>query len=281
MENKITTAAEWQAALSDATTPGKADILCRFFKTGKGEYGEGDKFIGVMVPANRHIAKQTLDAPLQTVAEMLASEIHEHRLSALLSLVERYKKARKNPEEKRHIADFYLTHTHGINNWDLVDLSAPYIIGDQIMEGNDPTPRLLDSANLWEQRIAVVSTMLPIRNRQFDTALRNVGHLLQPPPRPDAESQRLDAPRNGQTRHFHAVAFSRPPRSHNAPHNAALCRRTACPRAEETLYGDEKAHIQQFIKIKLQKKFRDFVAISEKIYTFAQNFKKAERRLYK
>lgn len=181
MENKITTAAEWQAALSAATTPGKADTLSRFFKTGKGEYGEGDKFIGVMVPANRQIAKQTLDAPLQTVAEMLASEIHEHRLSALLSLVERYRKARKDPEEKRHIADFYLTHTHGINNWDLVDLSAPYIIGDQIMEGNDPTPRLLDSANLWEQRIAVVSTMLPIRNRQFDTALRNVGHLLQHP----------------------------------------------------------------------------------------------------
>ena len=78
-------------------------------------------------------------------------------------------------------AQLYLTHTTGINNWDLVDLSAPDIIGDQIMEGNDPTPRLLDSANLWEQRIAVVSTMLPIRNRQFDTALRNVGHLLQHP----------------------------------------------------------------------------------------------------
>lgn len=76
MENKITTAAEWQAALSAATTPGKADTLSRFFKTGKGEYGEGDKFIGVMVPANRQIAKQALDAPLQTVAEMLASEIH-------------------------------------------------------------------------------------------------------------------------------------------------------------------------------------------------------------
>ena len=181
MENEITTAAEWQAALSAATTPGKADTLSRFFKTGKGEYGEGDKFIGVMVPANRHIAKQTLDAPLQTVAEMLASEIHEHRLSALLSLVERYRKARKDPAEKHRIAQFYLTHTNGINNWDLVDLSAPYIIGDQIMEGNDPTPHLLDSANLWEQRIAVVSTMLPIRNRQFDTALRNVGHLLQHP----------------------------------------------------------------------------------------------------
>lgn len=181
MENKITTAAEWQAALSAATTPGKADTLSRFFKTGKGEYGEGDKFIGVMVPANRQIAKQTLDAPLQTVAEMLASEIHEHRLSALLSLVERYRKARKDPAEKHRIAQFYLTHTNGINNWDLVDLSAPYIIGDQIMEGNDPTPRLLDSANLWEQRIAVVLTMLPIRNRQFDTALRNVGHLLQHP----------------------------------------------------------------------------------------------------
>lgn len=128
MENKITTAAEWQAALSAATTPGKADTLSRFFKTGKGEYGEGDKFIGVMVPANRQIAKQTLDAPLQTVAEMLASEIHEHRLSALLSLVERYRKARKDPAEKHRIAQFYLTHTNGINNWDLVDLSAPYII---------------------------------------------------------------------------------------------------------------------------------------------------------
>lgn len=279
MENEITTAAEWQAALSAATTPGKADTLSRFFKTGKGEYGEGDKFIGVMVPANRQIAKQTLDAPLQTVAEMLASEIHEHRLSALLSLVERYRKARKDPAEKHRIAQFYLTHTNGINNWDLVDLSAPYIIGDQIMESNDPTPS--------RQRQPVGTT----HSRRVDNAanpqppVRHRPPQRRPsaptPPRPDAESQRLDAPRNGQTRHFHAVAFSRPPRSHNAPHNAALCRRTACSRAEETLYGDEKAHIQQFIKIKLQKKFRDFVAISEKIYTFAQNFKKAERRLYK
>lgn len=279
MENKITTAAEWQAALSAATTPGKADTLSRFFKTGKGEYGEGDKFIGVMVPANRQIAKQTLDAPLQTVAEMLASEIHEHRLSALLSLVERYRKARKDPAEKHRIAQFYLTHTDGINNWDLVDLSAPYIIGDQIMEGNDPTPRLLDSANLWEQRIAVVSTMLPIRNSQFDTALRNVGHLLQ---HPHDLLQKANGWMLRETgKRDISTLLRRPPRSHNATHNAALCHRTACSRAKETLYEYEKAHIQQFIKIKLQKKFRDFVAISEKIYTFAQNFKKAERRLYK
>ena len=181
MGGRIDTTSEWQSALNAAITPGKAAILSRFFKTGKGEYGEGDKFIGVMVPANRHIAKQTFETPLYVVEEMLDSDIHEYRLSALLSLVGRYKKARKDAFEKRRIAEFYLDHTQCINNWDLVDLSAPYIIGDQIMEGNDSTARLLDSGSLWEQRIAVVATMLPIRSHQFDTALRNVAHLLHHP----------------------------------------------------------------------------------------------------
>lgn len=281
MENKITTAAEWQAALSAATTPGKADTLSRFFKTGKGEYGEGDKFIGVMVPANRQIAKQTLDAPLQTVAEMLASEIHEHRLSALLSLVERYRKARKDP--RRETPDSPVL-PHPYQRHQQLGSCRPQ---RTIYYRRPDNGRQRPNATPSRQRQPVGTT----HSRRVDNAahpqppVRHRPPQRRPsaptPPRPDAESQRLDAPRNGQTRHFHAVAFSRPPRSLNAPHNAALCRRTACPRAEETLYGDEKAHIQQFIKIKLQKKFRDFVAISEKIYTFAQNFKKAERRLYK
>lgn len=180
MNDKIRNSAEWMAALDRAVKPGKAEVLSRFFKTGKGEYGEGDTFIGVMVPDNRKVAKLAADAPLEEVEKMLRSGVHEHRGSALLSLVERFKKHKKDSEARKQIVDFYLSHTSGINNWDLVDLSAPYIIGLQMadVDGFDPTAAMLKSANIWEQRIAVVATMTLIRKGRFAEALRNVETLL-------------------------------------------------------------------------------------------------------
>lgn len=180
MEDKITNSHQWMVALSEAVTPGKAEVLSRFFKTSKGEYGEGDQFIGVMVPANRLIAKRATESSFPEVEKMLSSGVHEHRLSALLALVERYKKSRKNAEARKQIVDFYLNHTATINNWDLVDLSAPYIIGQQMAleKGFDPTEKLIKSTNIWEQRIGVVATMILIRKGRFDEAVRNVTALL-------------------------------------------------------------------------------------------------------
>lgn len=151
----------------------KIKILSSFFKTGKGEYGEGDVFIGIKVPDNRAVAKKFFDAPYDVIELMLRSEIHEHRLSALLALAERYRKT-KDDESRREILDFYLSHTDRINNWDLVDLSAPQIVGEHQLR--HPDPELLDrlsmSGHIWTQRIAIVATYTLIKHRQLDDTYR-------------------------------------------------------------------------------------------------------------
>ena len=163
----------WQEELRQAANPEKIKIFMSFFKTGKGEYDEGDKFIGLSVPENRRVAKKYFNAEFSIIDEMLKSEIHEFRLSGFLALVERYKKC-KNIEEQNCIVDFYVTRGTFANNWDLVDLSAPYILGSHMLI--NPNPALLDnlsfSHNLWLQRIAIVSTLTLIRNNQFDDTLR-------------------------------------------------------------------------------------------------------------
>ena len=172
----------WKRALQEVARPEKVAILSGFFKTGKGEYGEGDVFIGVSVPDNRKVARIFAAADYVVVEEMLNSDVHEYRLSALLSLVARYEKARTG-EEKGQIRDFYLNHTKHINNWDLVDLSAEYIVGAECLRTNDYSVlfRLAESGNLWEQRIAVVSNLIPVRAGKFDAAVRLVEYLLQHP----------------------------------------------------------------------------------------------------
>ena len=146
----------------------KKTVFPRFFKTGKGEYGEGDKFFGVTVPNVRIVAKKYIDIPLTVVETLLESEWHECRLCALLMLVQKYK------HSKDEVVAFYLSHTQGINNWDLVDLSAPYILGDYLTDKTDRSVLyiLSDSSILWEQRIAVVSTLMLIRHNQFDDTIR-------------------------------------------------------------------------------------------------------------
>lgn len=148
----------------------KAIHLSRFFKTGKGEYGEGDIFIGISVPDQRTIAKQFRETGLSEVEILLNDPVHEYRLTALLILIEIYKKADENEQE--NIVQFYLKNTHRINNWDLVDLSAPKIIGSfYFSRKKDKLYQLVRSSSLWEQRIAVVSTYYFIKKNDFKEIL--------------------------------------------------------------------------------------------------------------
>ena len=148
-------------------------ILPRFFKTGKGEYGEGDRFLGVVVPETRKVAKMYKEVPYELLEWLLESEWHEVRLCALLILKEKY---RKSPEDA---VKFYLSHTKGINNWDLVDLSAPYILGDYLVSHDrEVLYRIVESSNMWEQRIAVVSTLMLIRKGYYDDTIRLAKKLL-------------------------------------------------------------------------------------------------------
>jgi 3-methyladenine DNA glycosylase AlkD len=157
--------------LQKLANPEKAEILARFFKTGQGQYGEGDIFLGIVVPAQRKVAKTYSDLSLKDIDRLLSSKIHEHRLVALLILVDKYNKADADSREK--IIDFYMKHTRQINNWDLVDLSAGNILGDYLVDKDRSVLyRLAGSRNLWERRIAIMSTFPFIRNNDFADTLR-------------------------------------------------------------------------------------------------------------
>lgn len=161
----------WKSEINEAGSADKAKILSRFFKTGKGEYGEGDIFVGVTVPVNREIAKKYSEADFSTIKSMLNSPIHEHRLSGLLALVQKYKKQKNNHTD---IVKFYLSQTKNINNWDLVDLSAPYILGEYLNTNYDQSiiDQLSNSQSMWERRIAIVSTLTMIRKNNIDLSLK-------------------------------------------------------------------------------------------------------------
>lgn len=152
----------------------KAKVFKRFFKAGKGEYGEGDKFIGVTVPQIRTVAKKYKELSLKENQILIKSPIHEHRLCALLILVDRFKGKRVDMKVKKSIYEYYLKNKKHINNWDLVDLSAQYIVGGYLMETKDRTTlyKLAKSKNLWERRIAIISTFELIRYRKFDETLK-------------------------------------------------------------------------------------------------------------
>lgn len=169
----------WKRQLNEKARPEKIEILQRFFKTGKGEYGEGDVFLGLTVPDNRSVSKIFHTASFSEIDTMLNEPIHEYRLSALLALVEKYRKA-KDPALKREIASFYISICHKANNWDLVDLSCEYIIGEEIIKGNyiKEIERLSHSDCIWERRVAVVSTLMPVRKNMLDEAFRMCDNLI-------------------------------------------------------------------------------------------------------
>ncbi len=149
----------------------QASALQRFFKTGKGEYGAGDIFLGIKVPQQRKIAKQFSSLNLKQLYELLSSGIHEKRLIALLILVDKYKK--KSEKEKEEIFGFYLKNARKINNWDLVDLSAGKIVGSFLLEKNrNILYKLAKSENLWEKRISIISTSAFIDKKDFEDTIK-------------------------------------------------------------------------------------------------------------
>jgi len=158
----------------------KAKLLQRFFKTGKGEYGEGDIFIGIVVPEERKIAKKYKDLNLKEIQELLNSKIHEERMIALFILVDKYKRS-KQIKEKREIFEFYLKNALNINNWDLVDLSAPNIVGDFLLDKQSERQILYKIAKsnlLWEKRISILATFTFIREKDFKDSLKIAEMLL-------------------------------------------------------------------------------------------------------
>ncbi len=154
----------------------KGKILSRFFKTGKGQYGEGDVFWGLTVPVSRQIAEKYKDISISEVQSLLKNKVHEVRLIGILVLVHRYKNS--VDKEKNKILNFYLKNTKYINNWDLVDLSAPNIVGDFLFNFRPKSGlgevllKLAKSKNLWEQRIAIVATYTFIRKSDFEPTFK-------------------------------------------------------------------------------------------------------------
>jgi 3-methyladenine DNA glycosylase AlkD len=141
----------------------QAANLQRFFKTGKGEYGEGDVFIGLKVPIQRKVANKYKDLSLSEVQQLLNSKIHEHRLIALLILMQKYDAAEEN--SKKQIFELYLKNTQNINNWDLIDLSAPNIVGAYLLDKpRDILYKLAKSKSIWEKRISMLATFEFIAN---------------------------------------------------------------------------------------------------------------------
>jgi 3-methyladenine DNA glycosylase AlkD len=157
--------------------PKRAKHSQRFFKTGKGEYAEGDKFLGLTVPQQRKIASKFKDLTLNELEKLIKIEYHEHRFTALVILVNKFKKS-ESEVERTLLTDFYLNHTKYINNWDLVDTSAK-ILGEYFYNKDRKVLlKLAKSTNLWEQRIAIVSTAYFIDRNEFTDTLKIAETLL-------------------------------------------------------------------------------------------------------
>jgi 3-methyladenine DNA glycosylase AlkD len=157
--------------------PARVPVLQRFFKTGKGEYAEGDRFIGIQVPQLRQLCRECRGATIRDAAPLLRSGIHEERLFALLLLVDAFQRGEE--ADRRAIYAFYLANTRFINNWDLVDASAEHIVGGWLKDrSRAPLTKLARSQSLWERRIAIVATLSFIRAGDVDETFRIVDLLM-------------------------------------------------------------------------------------------------------
>lgn len=163
--------------IKKAGHPERAKASAWFFKTGKGEYGEGDIFYGITVPEQRKLARIYANIQLSDVTVLLKSKVHEERLIALFILVSKYTKG--NEKEQKEIFDFYLQHTKYINNWDLVDSSAHKIVGEYLLpRDRSVLPTLAQSNSLWERRIAIIATAAFINNGESEWTLKIADMLL-------------------------------------------------------------------------------------------------------
>jgi len=177
---------EAQKALRKHATAENKKINEWFFKTGPGQYGHGDQFIGVKVPENRKVAKQFADLPFKDLKILLESPVHEDRLLALLILCPQYERAVKREDviTQKKLFDFYFKHRTYVNNWDLVDQSAPYLSGHFAFhhpDGHQKIFALIDSRSMWDRRIAMISTYYFIRQNQFKETIAMAEALLNDP----------------------------------------------------------------------------------------------------
>lgn len=174
------TAQELSRSLRARANPGKARLLQSFFKTGRGEYAEGDRFLGVMMPETRRLVRQFGAMPPLEARRLVRSHLHEERMAGLLLWVRAFE--RGDPQTRRRIFELYGQHTRFINNWDLVDLSAPHIVGQWLSPKE--TAQLdawVRSPVVWERRIAVLATFAWIRQGRFAPSLRLCRRLLKDP----------------------------------------------------------------------------------------------------
>jgi 3-methyladenine DNA glycosylase AlkD len=170
------TSQEIQKNIRKLANKDKAKVLQGFFKTGPGQYGEGDVFLGITVPVLRKLAKECRDTSVADMTRLLQSSIHEERLFALFLLVGAYD--RGDAAERKNIYSLYLRNTRFINNWDLVDLSAPNIVGQHLLDKDrKPLYRFATSRDLWKKRIAILATFAFIRQDDFKDALK-ISQLL-------------------------------------------------------------------------------------------------------
>lgn len=172
--NKLT---ELKKILWQKADPRQAEIYKRFFKTGRGEYGEGDIFLGITVPVLRKISRQFRSMTQNDVIKLLRGKIHEERFMALILLVYQYQ---KQPEKQKSIFEAYLDNTPCVNNWDLVDSSAPQIVGRYCFRHNNTRTleRLAKSPLLWDRRIGMLATLFFIRQGDVDPTLKLAGMLV-------------------------------------------------------------------------------------------------------
>jgi 3-methyladenine DNA glycosylase AlkD len=174
------TAREVQRRLKKLGDPEHAAVSQRFFKTGPGEYGEGDIFLGIRVPGLRKLAGQLKDLPIRECEILLHSPIHEERMLAILIFIHNFKKG--DDRTRKHIYALYLKSTEFINNWDLVDVSAEHIVGAYLMDkSRSPLYGLARSKNLWKRRIAVMATFHYIKHHEFSETLNICRMLLTDP----------------------------------------------------------------------------------------------------
>lgn len=166
-----------QKEVASYANPEKASRLQRFFKTGRGEYGEGDKFLGLIVPIQRAIAKKYNNLSISDIALLINSAYHEFRLIGLFILIYQFNKA--NEEKRKQIFKLYISKIKYINNWDLIDLSAPHIVGAYLLRKNKKLLyNFAKAKNIWKRRIAILSTFAFIRNDDFADAIQIATILL-------------------------------------------------------------------------------------------------------